>query len=49
VQRLLLNREDIFPNYTRKDFEAAFKKFFTIKKAESVRDSSRTLYLMSSK
>lgn len=49
VQRLLLNREDIFPNYTRKDFEAAFKKFFTIKKSEPVRDSSRTLYLMSSK
>lgn len=49
VKRLLLNREDIFPHYTQKDFETAFKKCFTIKKSESVKDSCRTLYLMSTK
>ncbi|MBI5942840.1 MAG: class I SAM-dependent methyltransferase [Chloroflexi bacterium] len=46
VQRLLTSREDIFPNYTREGFEAAFSSRFTINKAESVRDSERTLYLM---
>jgi hypothetical protein len=46
VQKLLTSREDIFPNYTREDFEAAFSEYFTIRKSETVRDSERTLYLM---
>jgi hypothetical protein len=46
VQKLLTSREDIFPNYTREGFEAAFSACFTIHKCEPVRDSERTLYLM---
>jgi hypothetical protein len=46
VQKLLTSREDIFPNYTREGFEAAFSARFKIHKSESVRDSERTLYLM---
>jgi len=46
VQKLLTSREDIFPDYTREGFEAAFASHFTIRKSESVRDSERTLYLM---
>jgi len=46
VQKLLTSREDIFPNYTREGFEAAFSTRFTIHKNETVRDSERTLYLM---
>ncbi len=46
VKKLLTSREDIFPNYTREGFEAAFSSRFSICKTESVRDSERTLYLM---
>ncbi|MBI5352459.1 MAG: SAM-dependent methyltransferase [Chloroflexi bacterium] len=46
VKKLLASREDIFPNYTREGFEAAFGSRFKIHKAEAVRDSERTLYLM---
>jgi len=46
AQRLLTSREDIFPDYTREGFEAAFSARFAIRKSESVRDSERTLYLM---
>ncbi|MBI5825295.1 MAG: class I SAM-dependent methyltransferase [Chloroflexi bacterium] len=46
VRRLLASRRDIFPNYTREGFEAAFSERFTIHNAEPVRDSERTLYLM---
>jgi ribosomal protein L11 methylase PrmA len=46
VRKLLASREDIFPNYTREGFETAFLSRFIIRKAESVRDSERTLYLM---
>ena len=49
VQKLLASREDIFPNYTREGFEAAFSARFKIHSAESVRDSERTLYLMQRK
>jgi hypothetical protein len=49
VQKLLTSREDIFPNYTREGFEAAFSAWFTIHKSESVHDSERVLYLMESK
>jgi len=46
VQKLLVSREDIFPNYTREGFEAAFKKRFNIREAVNVRESERVLYLM---
>ena len=46
VQKLLASREDIFPNYTREGFEAAFKEKFTIHMVEAVRESERHLYLM---
>lgn len=46
AQKLLASREDIFPNYNREGFEAAFSERFKIHKAEPVRDSERMLYLM---
>jgi hypothetical protein len=46
VQKLLASREDIFPNYTREGFEAAFKEKFTIHVVEAVLESERHLYLM---
>jgi hypothetical protein len=49
VQKLLASREDIFPNYNRDGFEAAFSASFTIHKSELVRDSERRLYLMEAK
>ncbi len=49
VKKLLASREDIFPAYTRAGFESAFSKKFNIRKAESVRDSERVLYLMERK
>ncbi len=49
VKRLLSSRKDIFPNYTREGFETAFSQRFEIRKAESVRDSERVLYLMESR
>ena len=48
VQKLLTSRKDIFPNYTRAGFEAAFKAKFTIHEAIEVRESERVLYLMES-
>lgn len=49
VQILLANREDIFPNYTKSDFEKAFLSFFVIKEEVSIKGSKRTLYLMENK
>jgi hypothetical protein len=46
VQRLLVSREDIFPNYTREGFEAAFRQKFKIAEAVNVRESERVLYFM---
>ena len=46
VQKLLVSREDIFPNYTREGFEAAFEQKFKIAEAVNVRESERVLYLM---
>lgn len=48
VQKLLVSREDIFPNYTREGFEAVFKERFNIAAAMNVRESERVLYLMES-
>jgi hypothetical protein len=49
VQRLLSAREDVFPDYHRAGFEAAFSQYFDIQRAEDVQGSQRTLYLMRSR
>ncbi|HET9589324.1 MAG TPA: hypothetical protein VFO91_11095 [Anaerolineales bacterium] len=49
VQRLLASREDIFPDYTREGFEAAFSRRFRIDSAVNVHESERVLYLMEGK
>jgi hypothetical protein len=46
VNKLLASREDIFPDYTREGFEAAFTTKYKIHGAFSVIESERTLYLM---
>ncbi len=46
VQRLLRSREDIFYNYTKKNFEVAFRNYFSIFKSEKILNTQRTLYLM---
>lgn len=46
VQRLLLNRKDIFPDYTRSAFEKEFSRFFSIIDSKPIADSERILYLM---
>jgi hypothetical protein len=48
TQKLLVSREDIFPNYTREGFEAAFKERFNIAEAVNVNESERALFLMES-
>jgi ribosomal protein L11 methylase PrmA len=48
VQKLLVSREDIFPDYTRQGFEAAFQQRFRVAEAVNVRDSERVLYLLES-
>ncbi|CAN5692985.1 nodulation protein NoeA [soil metagenome] len=47
VRRLLRDRADIFPDYTREGFEAAFRTCFRIESVLPVSDSERTLFLMS--
>ncbi len=49
VKRLLATREDVFPNYTKEGFEAAFGEVFEIAAAEAIEGSERTLYLMKRK
>ena len=49
VQLLLSSREDIFTEYTKEGFEAAFGKFFKIKESKLIPGSKRTLYAMESK
>ena len=46
VQRLLSTREDIFPNYTQQAFENEFGEHFLIQHSVKLKDSERTLYLM---
>jgi SAM-dependent methyltransferase len=46
VQKLLVSREDIFPQYTREGFEAAFCQRFAIHEAVPLQESERVLYLM---
>jgi len=46
VQRLLATREDIFTDYTKKNFDNEFKKHFDIIEKVQIKDSKRTIYLM---
>jgi len=46
VQKMLITRKDIFPNYTQKDFEKEFGRFFKLKKKSNIKNSKRLLYLM---
>lgn len=46
VQRLLVSREDIFPDYNQEGFERAFKAYYRIEKALPIPETKRTLYLM---
>jgi ribosomal protein L11 methylase PrmA len=46
VQRLLVSREDIFDEYHREGFEAAFGSHFEIMRSDPVGDSGRLLYEM---
>lgn len=46
VQRLLANREDIFPCYTRRDFEEEFARYFDLEEYHDIPGSARTVYLM---
>ena len=46
VRRLLLTREDIFPNYTQEVFEKEFCKYFTLLSKVRIRQTERTMYWM---
>ena len=47
VKRLLVSREDVFPDYNEAGLEAAFSEYFAIDKKVSIAGTERTLYLMS--
>ena len=49
VRRLLASRVDIFGDYHRAGFEAAFAPHFEVERAEPIAGSERTLYLMRSR
>lgn len=49
VQRLLMTREDIFPEYTRQAFEREFEKHFAVQESVRIAGSDRSLYLMNRK
>jgi ribosomal protein L11 methylase PrmA len=46
VQRLLVSREDIFPDYNKDGFEHAFNTCFRIVKSLPIPETKRILYLM---
>lgn len=48
VERMLVTREDIFSDYSREGFEAAFGEYFSIESQSPVADTRRTLYRMKS-
>jgi hypothetical protein len=49
IQRMLSSREDIFPDYTRECFEAAFARHFILSAMQRIRGTERVLYLMENK
>ena len=46
VKTLLATREDVFPQYTREGFEAAFGLYYKTLEAAPIRGSERVLYLL---
>jgi len=46
TQKLLTSRQDIFSQYTRAGFEAAFGRRFKIHEAVEIHESARVLYLL---
>lgn len=46
IQRMLMNREDIFGEYNQENFETTFSRFFEILQKEPIMNSERTLYLL---
>lgn len=49
LQRLLSVREDIFSDYTQRNFESEFSRYFAIQDSTKIRDSERILFLMQRK
>jgi hypothetical protein len=46
VSHLLMNRDDIFPDYTVEGFEEAIAPWFEIERRQPIEDSVRILYLL---
>jgi len=46
VAKMLLNREDVFTDYTQQAFEHEFSKFFKIINSVKINGSDRVMYLM---
>jgi ribosomal protein L11 methylase PrmA len=46
VERLLRNRPDVFPEYTREGFERAFAAHYDIRASAGIPGSERSVYLM---
>jgi ribosomal protein L11 methylase PrmA len=46
VQRLLVSRQDIFPDYNVETFESVFAQRFKILRSATIHDSQRRIYLM---
>lgn len=49
IQKLLLNRKDIFEDYNLPSFIKVFSKFYTIKQQQEIANTGRVLFLMESK
>ncbi len=49
VARLLVVRDDVFPDYNRPSFEGAFARYFHTLRVEPLAESGRILYLMKRK
>ena len=46
IQKMLLNREDVFDDYNEENFESAFSKKYTIIKKNKITNTKRVLYLL---
>ncbi len=46
IQKMLMNREDIFSDYSEEKFENEFSCFFTIEDKQKIKNSTRIIYLM---
>jgi hypothetical protein len=49
IQEMLLNRKDVFDDYTQEGFEGSFETFFSIEAKQAISGSLRTLYWMKKK